>query len=529
MSKELNTQPESTTTNNSSPSNIIELRHLQLEDYLGLKSAMIEAYSGIGGVYWEEEAIETLLKVFPEGQLCLTKDGKVVGCALSIIVDYTKYGDKHTYDEITGDETFKTHNPKGDVLYGIEVFVHPEHRGLRLGRRLYDARKELCESLNLKSIIAGGRIPNYQDHAHELTPREYIDKVKMREVFDPTLSFQLANGFQVRRILKNYWPEDTESREFATLLEWQNIYYQEEEDWVKQPKQVIRLGLVQWQMRNFPDFKSFCEQAEFFVDTVSDYHCDFIMFPEFFNAPLMVSANHLPESEAIRELAKYAEPIRDQFLEYAVSYNVNILTGSMPRLNKDGHLLNAGFLCRRDGSCEEYEKIHITPSERTSWGMIGGDKIKVLDTDCGKIGVIVCYDVEFPELARLLANQGMHILFVPFQTDTQNGYVRVRHCAQARAIENECYVAITGCVGNLPRINNMDINYAQSAVFTPSDFAFPTNGIKAEATPNTEMTLIVDVDLDLLKELHNHGSVQTMKDQRKDLYQLMLKKKGKAE
>jgi predicted amidohydrolase len=143
--------------------------------------------------------------------------------------------------------------------------------------------------------------------------------------------------------------------------------------------------------------------------------------------------------------------------------------------------------------------------------------------------VIVCYDVEFPELARLLANQGMHILFVPFQTDTQNGYVRVRHCAQARAIENECYVAITGCVGNLPRINNMDINYAQSAVFTPSDFAFPTNGIKAEATPNTEMTLIVDVDLDLLKELHNHGSVQTMKDQRKDLYQLMLKKKGKAE
>ncbi len=506
----------------------IALRYLRLEDYVGLKNAMIEAYSGIGGIYWEEEAISTLLKIFPEGQLCVTKDGKVVGVALSIIVDYTRFGDKHTYDQITGGETFKTHDPNGNTLYGIEVFVHPEHRGLRLGRRLYDARKELCENLNLKSIIAGGRIPNYKDHADELTPREYIDKVKSREIYDPTLSFQLANDFQVRRILKNYWHEDSESMEFATLLEWQNIYYQEDEGLVNQPKQVIRLGLVQWQMRNFPDFKSFCEQAEFFVDTVSDYRCDFIMFPEFFNAPLVASYNHLPEAEAIRELAKFADPIREKFLEFAVSYNVNILTGSMPRLDEDHRLLNAGFLCRRDGSFEEYEKIHVTPSERSAWGMVGGDKIKVLDTDCGKIGVMICYDVEFPELCRLLADQGMQILFVPFQTDTQNGYVRVRHCAQARAIENECYVAIAGCVGNLPRVNNMDINYAQSAVFTPSDFAFPTNGINAEATPNTEMTLIADVNLDLLKELHNYGSVQTIKDRRKDLYQLMLRKKGKV-
>ena len=131
--------------------------------------------------------------------------------------------------------------------------------------------------------------------------------------------------------------------------------------------------------------------------------------------------------------------------------------------------------------------------------------------------------MEFPEYARLLADQGMNILFVPFLTDTQNGYTRVRHCAMARAIENECYVAIAGAVGNLAKVNHMDIQYAQSAVFTPSDFAFPTTGIKAEATPNSEMTLIVDVNIDLLKDLHSHGSVQTLKDRRKDLYSLMLK------
>jgi predicted amidohydrolase len=152
--------------------------------------------------------------------------------------------------------------------------------------------------------------------------------------------------------------------------------------------------------------------------------------------------------------------------------------------------------------------------------MTGGNTLKTFDTDCGKIGILICYDVEFPELARLYADEGVKFLFVPFLTDTQNGYYRVRRCAQARAIENECYVAIAGCVGNLPKVNNMDIQYAQSAVFTPSDFAFPSNAVKAEATPNTEMTLIADLDLELLKELHAHGSVKNLKDRRKDLYVL---------
>jgi len=196
----------------------------------------------------------------------------------------------------------------------------------------------------------------------------------------------------------------------------------------------------------------------------------------------------------------------------------------MPIVDKDGKLYNISYLCHRNGSYDEYRKVHITPNEVKYYGMYGGDKVKVFDTDCGKVGILICYDVEFPELSRILADQGMQILFVPFLTDTQNGYTRVRSCAQARAIENECYVAIAGSVGNLPKVNNMDIQYAQSAVFTPSDFAFPTNGIKAEATPNTEMLVLADVDLYLLKEVHEYGTVKTMKDRRKDLYQLNLLK-----
>jgi predicted amidohydrolase len=144
----------------------------------------------------------------------------------------------------------------------------------------------------------------------------------------------------------------------------------------------------------------------------------------------------------------------------------------------------------------------------------------VLQTDCGPIGVLICYDVEFPELSRILAKDDMRLLFVPFLTDTQNGYSRVRYCARARAIENECYVAIAGSVGNLPKVENMDIQFAQSVVFTPCDFAFPTTGIKAEATPNTEMILVADVDLDLLRELHEFGAVRNIKDRRTDVYSL---------
>ncbi len=265
------------------------------------------------------------------------------------------------------------------------------------------------------------------------------------------------------------------------------------------------------------------EQVEYFIDAVSGYKSDFALFPEFFNAPLMAKYNHLSEPEAIRKLAVYTEEIRDRFISLAISYNVNIITGSMPYL-EDNKLYNVGYLCRRDGSHDYYEKLHVTPDEEKFWGMVGGEKLAVFDSDCGKIGVLICYDVEFPELPRILAENDMKILFVPFLTDTQNGYSRVRYCARARAIENECYVAIAGSVGNLPKVHNMDIQFAQAVVFTPCDFSFPTNGIKAEATPNTEMILVADVDLDLLTELHNNGAVRNLKDRRKDIYDLKLKK-----
>ncbi|SDB49307.1 Predicted amidohydrolase [Flavobacteriaceae bacterium MAR_2010_188] len=500
----------------------IDLTYLSLGDYEELRQVMIESYSTMPDVLWDAEHIEKLIRIFPEGQVVIKINDKIAGCALSIIVDYYKFENNYTYEDLTANDSFDTHTKDGDVIYGIEIFIKPEFRGLRLGRRLYDYRKELCEQLNLKGLAFGGRIPNYHKYAKELSPKEYIEKVKIKEIHDPVLNFQLANDFHPTRILKNYLKGDKNSLDYAVLLEWDNIYYEKSKNIPKITKKIVRLGLIQWQMRLYKGLDELMQQAEFFVDAVSGYRSDFAVFPEFFNAPLMADYNHLSTPEAIRQLAKYTEEIVQRFGKLAISYNINIITGSMPEV-VDGSLYNVGYLCQRDGSMERYEKLHVTPDEAKVWGMTGGNKLQSFDTDCGKIGVLICYDSEFPELSRILADEGMDILFVPFLTDTQNGFSRVRHCAQARAIENECYVAISGSVGNLPNVENMDIQFAQSMVFTPCDFAFPTNGVKAEATQNTEMILIADVDIDLLRELNQFGSVRNLKDRRTDLFELRKK------
>ncbi len=504
----------------------LELEKLSSDDYSQLITAMKAAYPDWKGGFWSTKAIDKLISIFPEGQLVVKADGVVVGTALSIIVNYDEYDDAHTYKQITGNYTFETHDPLGDVLYGIEVFIHPDYRGLRLGRRLYDGRKELCEKLNLKAIVFGGRIPGYYKHAAELSPKDYILKVKNKEIFDPVLTFQLSNDFHVKKVLKGYMPDDAQSREFATLLQWDNIYYVDPATKPTGRSGYVRLGLIQWQMRPYKDLEQLFTQVEYFVDAVSGYKSDFALFPELFNGPLLASFNHLNEAEAMRQLAGFTPQIRDRFVQLAIKYNVNIITGSMPSIEEDGVLNNIGFLCHRNGKVDVYRKIHITPDEASYWGMQGADEVKVFNTDAGKVGVLICYDVEFPELPRLLAEEGMQLLFVPFLTDTQNSYMRVRCCAQARAIENECFVAISGSVGNLPNVENMDIQYSQSMVFTPCDYSFPHNGIKSEATPNTEMILISDVDLTLLDELHAHGSVRNLRDRRHDVYKLEALKRS---
>lgn len=511
--------PEDEPTPSSSQDVVLELRRLKAEDYPDIKRMMDVLYADEGGA-WTERQFMAQLNRFPEGQMCIEDRGRVVAAALSLVVDYARFGDQHDYAQITGDGYLTTHEPNGDILYGMDVFVDPEYQGMRLGRRLYDARKELCYNLNLKAIVLGGHIPGYPARAEEMSPQEYIALVQRREIFDPILSFQLANDFHVTRLIRNYWPDARGVRGAAALLRWNNIYWEgKEAPLFGEKKTVVRLGTVQWQLRATQDPEEFLSQVEFFVDALAGYKADFALFPEFFSASLLGQFKGESPAEAMRRLSEFTGGLVEGMRKLAVSYNINIIAGSLP-LYRDQKLYNVSHLLRRNGTSEAQYKLHITPDERAYWGVVGGSKLRVFDTDVGKIGILICYDVEFPELSRLLADQGMRILFVPFWTDTKNGYLRVRRCAQARAIENECYVAITGSCGSLPNVDNVDIQYSQTAVFSPSDFAFPHDAVMAEATPNTETTLIVEVDLDDLKELRNQGSVRNFRDRRLDLYRV---------
>ncbi len=498
------------------------VRELTVEDYSGIAELELLCFPNMTG--WSKDQIESHIKIFPEGQICIEYDGKVVASSSSLIIDFEIYGEKHSWDEITANGYITNHDSEGDTLYGIEIMVHPNFRGMRLAGRLYDARKELARELNLKRIIIGGRIPKYQEYSNELTPREYVDKVLSKGLYDPVLTAQTSNGFTLKRILRKYLDRDRQSVGYATLLEWNNLDYQEEEShYDYSSSRPVRICSVQYQMRKINNFEEFSTQCEYFVDVSASYKSDFILFPEIITTQLLSFMKYDHPGAQAREVAKYTTQYLNLFQKLAIQYNINIIGGSH-FVEEEDALYNVAFLFRRDGSIEKQYKIHITPNERHWWGVQGGESIDVFDTDRGKISIQICYDIEFPELSRIAVDKGAQIIFVPFCTDERHGYLRVRYCSQARSIENQIYVAIAGNVGNLPNVENMDIQYAQSAIFTPSDFAFSRDGIGAEANPNIETVVIHDVDLEQLKKHRQSGTTLNWRDRRKDLYEVKYKK-----
>jgi predicted amidohydrolase len=427
------------------------------------------------------------------------------------------YKDWHNLDAISDNGRIRNHNPDGSTLYGIEMMVDPAYRGFKLSRRMYDARKRITRERNLMRIVVGGRIPGYAQHAKDMTAREYIDKVMSKQLHDPVLTAQLANGFVLKRLIPGYMTMDVESRGYAAFLEWANV------DYVPNPRQryipvsPVRVCAVQYQMRHIADFAAFANQCEYFLDVASEYDCDFILFPEIFTSQLLSLITADNPGAAVRKLSDFTDQYLDLFSRLAVQYNVNVIGGSHLTV-EDDDLYNIAYLFRRDGTLGKQYKLHITPSERQWWGVKGGNKVEVFDTDRGKIAIQVCYDIEFPELTRIAVERGAQIVFVPFSTDERYAYLRVRYCAQARCIENHIYVAIAGNVGNLPNVENLGVHYAQSGIFTPADIPFKRDAVAAECTPNIETVIFEDLDLELLKSHRQSGSVLNWRDRRSDIY-----------
>jgi predicted amidohydrolase/ribosomal protein S18 acetylase RimI-like enzyme len=495
------------------------VRQLRPTDWEGVVALEQRCFPGMEP--WSKEQFESQLKTFPEGQIGVEYQGRLVASSGSVILDFEMYKDWHSHDEICDNGFIRNHNPNGTTLYGIEIMVDPDYRGLKLARRLYDARKQLVREKNLMRIVVGGRIPGYANHATTLTAREYIEKVIGKTLQDPVLTTQLSNGFVLKRLIPDYLTADAESKGFAAFLEWVNL------DYVPNPRQKfvpvapVRICVVQYQLRQVASFQAFAEQCEYFMDVASEYKCDFILFPEIFTSQLLSLVKADNPAAAIRNLSDFTPNYLELFTRLALKYNVNVIGGSHFTV-EENDLYNVAYLFRRDGTLGKQYKLHITPAEQHWWGVKGGNRLEVFDTDKGKIAIQVCYDIEFPELTRIAVERGAQMIFVPFCTDERYAYLRVRYCAQARCIENHVYVAIAGSVGNLPNVENLGIHYAQSGIFTPSDIPFKRDAIAAECAPNIETVIFEDLDLELLKKHRQSGSVLNWQDRRTDLYEVRL-------
>lgn len=495
----------------------IKLRNIKLNDYSQIVEMQQKCFPGMKP--WSMQQFNNLIENFPDGQFCILYGKKLIASSSSLIINIDDYSETSSWNELTDNGNITNHNKYGDTLYGMEIMVDPEYQGMKLSRRLYDARKDLARKYNLKKIVIGGRLPNYYKHCDTLSIDQYVEKVINRIIYDPVLTAQLSNGFSLRRVLPDYLPNDKESCGYATLLEWINYNYQTKHNDKTFVSPYVRVSAIQYQMRAISSFEEFEKYCEFFVDTASDYRSDFVVFPEKITLQLLSFLPKKKPGEAIRQLSKYTLQYEALFMRLAIKYNVNIIAGTHFLIEKD-NLYNVSYLFRRDGTFDTQYKIHITPHEKKWWGVQNGNKIKVMNTDKGKIAILIGYDVEFPELARIAISKGAKMIFVPFDTDDRRGYLRVRYCSQARAIENQVYVIITGCVGNLPEVENLDVHFSQSAIFTPSDVEFHREGIASEATQNTEMLIYQDLDLNMLKRNREMGSVQTWKDRAQGFYTL---------
>ena len=200
----------------------IVIRNTEPGDFASIVELSGRVYTS--AMPWTAQQLKSHLDIFPEGQfVAVHPSGLVVGMAASLIIHWDDYEFDATWRDFTDRGMFTNHDPvNGRTLYGAEVMVHPEYQKCGIGTMLYQARHSLAERLGLRRIRAAARLRGYHRFAQEMSPREYVAKVSRGEIKDPTLSFQLKNGFQVLGVVTGYLRHDPESLGHAAVIEWCN-------------------------------------------------------------------------------------------------------------------------------------------------------------------------------------------------------------------------------------------------------------------------------------------------------------------
>lgn len=289
----------------------------------------------------------------------------------------------------------------------------------------------------------------------------------------------------------------------------------------KAPKPVmshpVRVCCIQYGLKPVASFESFASQVESYVDVGDDYDSDIILFPELLGAQLLSCLEpDLEPADAMRMLHRTFSESFDVLMErLARDYDRILVAGTFPRI-LENRLQNVCTTYVPGQEPVHQGKLHLTPTEREVWRFEAGDSLNLVETEFGRFAACICYDIQFPEIARIYAEQGVRLLLVPCLTDDLRGHLRVNLCSRARAVENQIYVATAGMVGSLPLITDLTAQYAQSGIYTPSDFSLPFQAIATEASPNVEMVVVADLDFAILDQVRESGSVQNHADAASD-------------
>ncbi len=279
----------------------------------------------------------------------------------------------------------------------------------------------------------------------------------------------------------------------------------------------LRVAALQYFIRPVQTFRQFREQVEALVETAADYGCQLVVFPEYFTVQLLTLGDvRRPIQEQILGLARQVPQYIELMSGLARRHGLYVVGGSIPvQDDGDDAIYNDSYLFGPSGTFGVQGKLHMTRFETEDWRVSARSKLRVFETSYGKMAIAVCYDVEFPEIARTAAREEAHILLVPACTDERQGFLRVRYCAQARAIENQMYVIQAHTVGSLPMVPAVHLNYGQAAILTPSDFPFSRDGILAEGNPNQEMMVIGELNLETIVHSRVGGTVLPLEDSRR--------------
>lgn len=280
----------------------------------------------------------------------------------------------------------------------------------------------------------------------------------------------------------------------------------------------IRVAGVQHAMRAVASFEAFAAQCAHHAAAAAEWNADIVLFPEFLTTQLMSIPRADGTPAGIGDLARHTDSYRALFTDLAARHRQTIVAGTHVHARGD-RLFNGAHVFFPDGRIVVQDKLHLTPTEVSPWAIEPGERLEILDFPWGRAAVLICYDVEFPELARQARARGADLLLVPSCTDDRQGFHRVRHCCHARAIEDQIYVVTTHTVGNLP-VEWMRGNVGNAAIITPCDVQFPPGGVQAQGELNVEQIVVAELDLALLRRAREGGSVRTWQDRRPDLYPL---------